>query len=343
MTKRRSAIALAALAAVTALAIGSQTLAQEKKTLKYAHFFAATHWHWTESAKVFTEEVTKLSGGRIQWEVYHAAQLGKEGSTILTSGLADVALVVPSYEPTKVPLTSVAELPGFHKTACEGTGKLWNIVKEGAPLHLAEYKPQGIVPLYGVLLTPFQVMTSKKQVTTMKDLEGLKIRANGAAMDKTVRLLGATPVRVTAAEVYDALSRGTVDGAFWPIGSTSVIGLQKVFRYTAEGGMLGSGSNVYGVSQKAWDGLSAGDKEIFLKAGVKAQQNICKYLDDLDETEKKMLVKDHGLIVTKLPDAELAKWHQKIASVGTEWAKDMESTGRPGTALLKAFGDAPSK
>ena len=43
MTKRRSAIALAALAAVTALAIGSQALAQEKKTLKYAHFFAATH------------------------------------------------------------------------------------------------------------------------------------------------------------------------------------------------------------------------------------------------------------------------------------------------------------
>lgn len=80
MTKRRSAIALAALAAVTALAIGSQTLAQEKKTLKYAHFFAATHWHWTESAKVFTEEVTKLSGGRIQWEVYHAAQLARKAA-----------------------------------------------------------------------------------------------------------------------------------------------------------------------------------------------------------------------------------------------------------------------
>jgi TRAP-type C4-dicarboxylate transport system substrate-binding protein len=337
---RKSAITLAALLALT---IGSQAVAQEKKTMKYAHFFAASHWHWTDSAKVFTEEVTRASGGRITFEPYHAAQLGKEGSTILTSGLADMALIVPSYEPARVPLTSVAELPGFHKSSCDGTAKLWHVAKDGGPLNTAEYQPKGFKVLYTLMTTGFQVMTSKKQVTKMEDLAGLKIRANGAAMDKTVRLLGATPVRVTASEVFDALSRGTVDGAFWPIGSTSVIGLQKVFRYTAEGGMLGGGSNVYAMSQKAWDALSAADKDIFTKAGAKAQQHACKYLDDLDASETKMLVKDHGLVVTQLPPAEFDRWNKQISSVGDEWAKEMDSTGRPGAALLKAYKEAPTK
>jgi TRAP-type C4-dicarboxylate transport system substrate-binding protein len=337
---RRTSIAVAALAA---LCIGSPALAQERTTLKYAHVFGANHWHWTESAKIFTEEVTRASGGRIQFEAYHGGQLGKDGTTVLGSGLADVGLIVPSYEPAKVPLTSVSELPGFHKSSCEGTAKLWHVAKDGGPLNVAEYKPQGFKVLYVVMTTGFQVMTSKKKVTTMQDLAGLKIRANGAAMDKTVRLLGATPVRVTAAEVYDSLTRGTIDGAFWPIGSTSVIGLQKVFHYTAEGGMLGGGSNVYAMNQKSWDALSADDKDIFMKAGAKAQQHLCKYLDDLDEAETKMLVKDYGLVVTNLPKAELDKWHRQVSSVGAEWARDLDSTGRPGSALLKAYAEAPSR
>ena len=41
--------------------------------------------------------------------------------------------------------------------------------------------------------------------------------------------------------------------------------------------------------------------------------------------------------VTKLPEAELKRWHERVASVGEDWAKTMDSTNRPGTALLKAL------
>ena len=49
------------------------------------------------------------------------------------------------------------------------------------------------------------------------------------------------------------------------------------------------------------------------------------------------LVKERGFTVTKLPEAELARWHQRVAAVGDDWAKTMDSTNRPGTALLKAL------
>jgi TRAP-type C4-dicarboxylate transport system substrate-binding protein len=336
---RASAVGLAAM---VALSTGTAAVAQEARTLKFAHVFPASHWHWTESVKIFQEKVTKATNGKIQFQSYHAGQLGKEGVGMVTSGIADFAILVPSYEPAKLPLTSVAELPGLHTNSCEGTTKLWNIIKDGGALNNAEYKPQGIKILYAIVLAPYQVMTTGKKVTTLEEMAGLKIRANGAAMDKTVRALGATPVRVTSNELYDALTRGTVDGGFWPIGSTRNSGLEKIFKYTIQGPQLGGGSTVYGISQKVWDTLAPDVQAAMMKAGAETQQHLCSYLDSADTTEVEWLVKEMKFTPTKLPAAELNKWNERVAPIAADWAKDMDSTGRNGTAILKAYREAPT-
>jgi len=338
ITQKRVRLGAVALAALLATVQSAQ--AQEARTLKFAHVFPATHWHWTESVKIFQESVTKYTGGKIQWQSYHSGQLGKEGVGMLASGIADVAILVPSYEPAKLPLTSVAELPGLHTTSCEGTAKLWNLLKDGGALNNAEYKPQGIKLLYAIVLAPYQVLTTGKKVATLADIAGLKIRANGAAMDKTVRALGATPVRVTSNELYDALTRGTVDGGFWPIGSTRNSSLENTFKFTVQGPMLGGGSTVYGISQKVWDGLGADVQAAMLKAGAETQQRLCRYLDRADEEETAWLVKEKKFTVTKLPATELAKWNERVQPIAAEWAKEMDSTGRPGSALLKAYRES---
>ncbi len=250
---------------------------------------------------------------------------------------------MPSYEAAKLPLTSVAELPGLHSNSCEGSAKFWNISKEGGALFEAEYKKLGVRPIYAMVLAPYQIMTSKKKVTNLAELSGLKIRALGAAMDKSVRLLGAVPVRVTSNEFYDALTRGTVDGGMWPVGSTKVVGLEKALSYTVVGPQLGAGSTFFAISEKAWQRLDDATRKIVMEAGAEAQKHVCKYLDDADARVTGELVKDGLLQVTKLSDAEIANWTARVAPVADEWAKEMDSTGRPGTALLKAFREAKAQ
>ena len=262
---------------------------------------------------------------------------------MLASGIADTALLIPSYEAAKLPLTSVAELPGLYGSSCEATAKLWSIVKDGGPLNEAEYKPKGIKVLYVAVLPPYQVMTTSKKIAAVKDLAGLKIRANGAAMDKTVQAVGAVPVRVPSPELYDALTRGTVDGAYWPIGSTKSTGLEKVLHYLAKGPQLGGGSTLFGMSMKSWDALSAQDKAAFTQAGAEAQKNLCSFLDKSDEEAEGLLVKDFKLSVTQLPKADVAALQERFVPIANEWAKEMDSTGRPGSALLKAFREAPGQ
>lgn len=332
-----------ALASLAALIICAPAVAQEKKTLKITSIFASSHYQWSENLKVFSEAVTKATGGAIQFEAYHAGQISKEGVGPLNSGLADIAMIPPSYEPAKLPLSAVVELPGFYSTSCEATAKWWNIAKDGGPLNNAEYKPLGIKVLYGNVLPPYYVVTSKKKVTSLEELAGLKIRANGGAHDKTVRALGAVPVRVTQPELYDALTRGTIDGGFWPVGATRNGSLETAFHHAVLDTKTGGASIVIGMSQKAWDSLSAEHKAVVTKAAAETQQHLCSYVDKMESSEVAVLAKDHNWIFTRLSADESARWNARLSPVPAAWAKEMDSTGRPGSAMLEAFKQSPAR
>lgn len=338
----KSVISAAALAAVAAGWTAGPLAAQEQ-TFKLTQVFPQTHWHWTQGMQIFTEEVTKQSNGAITFEPYHAAQLGRESTMLVTSGLAEMGLLVPSYETDKLPLTSVTELPGMHTNACEGTAMYWELAKEGGALFEAEYKPLGVRPLYVILLPPYQLMTRSKQINSIEDVSGLKIRANGAAMDKTIRALGATSVKVTTNELYDALSRGTIDGSFWIIGTTKLVGLENLLSYTVHGPQLGAGSTFFAISEDVWQGLDAETQAILMDAGEKTMQSLCTYLDETDARVTQELLDEGLLTVTDLSDEDTALWNERVSGVAEEWAAEMESTGRPGNQLLEAFQAAKAE
>ncbi|WP_232220997.1 TRAP transporter substrate-binding protein DctP [Paracoccus sp. J39] len=326
-----------------AMAVPMQAVAQDTHSFKFAHVFPADHYFWEHGAKPFVEQVKEKTGGRISFEVFPAAQLGKDTVSLLKSGIAESAMLVPSYTPQSLPLTSVTELPGFYSESCEATRMMWEISKPGGALNESEYKPQGIHVLFTIVLPPFKVMTVGKQVKELDDMKGLKIRANGAAMDKTVSSLGATPIRVTAGELYDSLSRGTVDGGFWPYHSVRTYQLDDVFKYAVDGLQLGSGSTVFAISDKAWNTLSPEDQAILTEAGAAAQQNLCQWLDTEEKAVHDDLVANHGLSVTTLEGAAAKDWQDRVSHVAEEWAAELDKLNRPGTAMLEAFAATKSQ
>jgi TRAP-type C4-dicarboxylate transport system substrate-binding protein len=129
----------------------------------------------------------------------------------------------------------------------------------------------------------------------------------------------------------------------WNMGTTRSAGLEKAYRYSVEGPQIGSGTTLYGMNQKIWDKLPADVQAAIMKAAASTQQHLCKFLDAQNDSELEWLVKEAKFTHTKLSAEELARWNERLAPVGADWAKDMDSTGRPGTAILKAFRDAPSK
>ena len=324
------------LGAVSALALSGPAAAIDPRTFRVTQVFPSTHWHMTEGIQGFADKVKEATDGAIDFEIYHAGQLGKESTTVVTSGLAEFGLLVPGYEVEKLPLTSVVELPGYYDTSCEGTRQFWELAKPGGAIYEAEYKPLGIRPLYVMTLRPYEVQTNEAVVESVEDMKGLKLRANGA-MAKTVAAVGGTPVQVTSNEFYDALARGTVDGGMWISGSTKLVGLENVLNHTVTGTRMGAGSTFFAISERAYQSLDPELQEILTTAGEEMTMHMCEYLQAADENGEKELVAEGKLEVHPLSEEEAARWNEMLIPVAEQWAEEMDRSGRPGTDILEAY------
>ncbi|REF68703.1 MULTISPECIES: TRAP transporter substrate-binding protein DctP [Paracoccus] len=318
------------------MSVSAPAMAQET-TFKFAHFLPASHLMWEEGGRIFTDAVVEASGGTVKWNVYPAAQLGKDSLAVLSANLADVSLIAPSYAQEKFPLSAVVELPGGYSTSCEGTAKFWHLSQPGGFLAQEEFDALDIHPLFVLTLSPYKVMTSQRQVERLEDMAGLKLRVTGEAMDKTVRALGGVPVRIQSSEMYDSISRGTVDGALYPFGGVTPYKLEEVLHNAVGGPRLGSGIVIYAMSKKGWDRLPEDMKAIFTEAAAMAQEAACAAQDREDSQIRDQIVADAGFKAMDLPAEESARWDAALEPVVQDWAARMDAQGKKGSQALEAY------
>ncbi|HEX6978328.1 MAG TPA: TRAP transporter substrate-binding protein [Alphaproteobacteria bacterium] len=71
----------------------------------------------------------------------------------------------------------------------------------------------------------------RKEIKTLKDLEGLKMRIGGFA-GQVVSKLGVVPTQIAGGDIYPSLEKGTIDAAEW-VGpyDDEKLGFQKVAKY----------------------------------------------------------------------------------------------------------------
>ncbi len=331
-------VRLGRMAGAALLTVVMAGAANAQEVVRVSAVTAEGHWSWSQGIKVFASKVEAATKGKVKFQYFAAGQLGKNTSELVSKGLAQGGLVFPSFEPDKMPLTSVAELPGMHKTACESVDLMWKLVGPGGPLNEAEYGKRGLRPIYAYNLPVYELQTSKKKITRLEDVAGQKIRANGSAQAKTVSALGGVPVAVPGPELYDSLTRGTVDGGLWLSLSSRDIGLEKVLKYRVEGPGLGSGGvSIFVMNEDAWKRLDADTQKALMNAGAETARSLCAWVDKTDSAEVASLTKDFGFETVKLSPTERARWDAALASVSKNWAAEMDSSGRPGTKTLETF------
>jgi TRAP-type C4-dicarboxylate transport system substrate-binding protein len=327
---------LATVAVAAALTIGSSALAQEQITLKFAHPFPATHPLWTQAGQPFIDKITAATNGAVAFEVYHAGQLGKDYQTVLQSGLADIVILAAAYTPEKFPLTSAVDIPGNYGTSCEASAKFWNVLKQGGKLYDLEYKSFGIHPLFAVMPPPYKLMTTSRKIEKLADLSGLKLRAIGFAQSEAMRAIDAVPVQVPSSEIYESLSRGTIDGTIQSYIGVDTGNLRDSLKFAVGNLPVGSTGVSYSISEKSWDKLSDSLKEIVLKAGAEAQNEICSRYDT-DEAALAQKFLAEGFTITELSEADVKAVNERLATVEQKWVDSMKAASKDGAAVLDAF------
>lgn len=77
-------------------------------------------------------------------------------------------------------------------------------------------------------MDPANGIWSKKNITKLDDLKGMKIRVGGYLPTKGIKALGASPVTISGSELAPAMMAGTIDAVLTSLGYGYSIGLAKV-------------------------------------------------------------------------------------------------------------------
>ena len=181
--------------------------------------------------EVWGKEIEKRTNGRVKCEFYWSQALVKAGDELRATGagIADVAIETPSYHPSETPFVTIGEL-GFVTTKPDAVARALSELLSESPAFREQYERHNAKVVSFVPFPP-NILGSTKPVKVLEDLKGKKIRALGL-LNEVFAKLGATPVAIPAPEVYEALSRGVIDGyTGFPLNAVKGFKLHEVTKY----------------------------------------------------------------------------------------------------------------
>jgi TRAP-type C4-dicarboxylate transport system substrate-binding protein len=333
---------LTGLALVLLAASASSSSAQEKIVLRLADSLPSGHVIHELVAKPFMELVTKATNGQVTFQHFPSEQLGKakDMAQLTALGVADLAYIIPSYSSDKLPLTAVAELPGIFDTECKGSLAFYKISHNGGILETKEFLPNGLRPLVTIALSAYQMqLATSRVIKSAKDLEGLKIRTTGGAMDLMMRAIGGVPVRMAAPEIYESLTRGTLDGLIFSYQSSASYDYGKILKSGTEKLNFGTAILTYSMGEAKFKSLPENVRKALTEAGEQTTREGCKRFEDGESaaTEK---IKSQGMKIIEFSDDDKKVFDTAFKKVAEDWVKDIDKRGKPGTEVFKAFTDA---
>jgi len=131
----------------------------------------------------------------------------------------------------------------------------------------------------------------RKEIKTVQDVQGLKIRIAGIA-GQVLAKLGAVPQQIAGGDIYPALERGTIDAAEWvgPVDDEK-LGFAKVAPFYYYPGFWEGGPTVHMMFAKPkWDELPKAYKAIVENACAHANMDMTAKYDARNPAALRRLV-----------------------------------------------------
>ena len=276
-------------------------------------------------------EVEEKSGGRVDVEVYPAMQLGGKPSELYgqaRDGVVDIVWTLPGYSAGRFPLTEVFELPFVCGDAVATSQALTEFHHKWLRDEYADTRP-----LVFHATAPGHFHTVDRPVRTLEDLEGLKVRVPSRVGAAMLESLGAVPVGMPVPQVYEALSRGVVDGAWVPWTIMRPFRLHEVTRYHAEV-FLSCALFVMTMNKARYDGLPPDIRTVIDDTtGMALARRLGRLWQD-DEEPGRRIAAEREHSIQELSEAERERWKTVTRVVIDNWIAKVDATGHDARALL---------
>lgn len=311
--------------AATAVVLASQVSAE---TWEMPTPYPDATFH-TQNIMQFADDVAKATNGGLTINVHSAGSLIKhpEISRAVRSGQVQIGEFFLSLQSNDNPAFGADALP-FLATSYEDAARLWAAQRPAIEGLLDE---QGIMVLYSVPWPP-QGLYTTKEINTVNDLAGLKMRTYNATLESFAALSGAAPTQVEVPDIPQAFSTGRVEAMITsPSTGVTSQAWDYVKYYTDIQAWIPK--NIVVVNKDAFARLDDATQAAVLEAAARAEARGWEMSRAETETQTAALA-ENGITVVQ-PSEDLMNGLRAIGSTMLEEWK--ASAGDVGTMMLDTY------
>lgn len=317
-----SATALAAAFALASSGAGA-------RELTYGNYTSPTHTTYVNGSLPTMERITEQTNGEITFETFTGGAMGGPKELLGNAGnnILDIVSVVDIYVKAALPVSSM--LSGMIVVG-EDPIVMAAAMNEMQLLHcpecIEERTKNNVVGLSWSATGSYHVMC-KDPIDGLADLQGLKVRAT-SSVGRGMQDIGAAPVSITTAEMYEAMQRGQIECA---VGSTAWLKTYNLKDFTkmAWSTSLGSyfGTMNFTMNKDVWDDeLTEEQRQVW-------KDNLAQNVADVmwayvaDGEEGMQWLRDNGGTVKEADAAFIDAWKKVQSGTVEETIKAGQDSG----------------
>ena len=255
--ERRSFIKKASVGAAAG-AIAAPALAQSQPTLNWrlASSFPKSLDTIFGAAETFSQRVSQLTNGKFNIRVFAGGEIvpALQVMDAVQAGTVEMGHTASYYYFGKDPTFAFDCAVPFGLNSRQQTA--WFDQGGGKALLREFFKDYGIINFLGGNTGCQMGGWFRKEIKTVQDLNGLKMRIGGFA-GRVMQRLGLVPQQIAGGDIYPALEKGTLDAAEW-VGpyDDEKLGFQKVAPHYYAPGWWEAGPQLsFYVGIKEWEKL----------------------------------------------------------------------------------------
>ena len=329
------------LGAVLLLAASVAAPAAAQTTPLTMSSWVSPQHHVTLLLQSWATEAEKVTNGRVKFTMLPKHPSAPPGTfDAVRDGLVDLSYVTASYTPARHIMPLLPELPGGGDTALVNSIAYsrihWKHLQK-----VGEYKG---VKLLGVWTHGPGQMFTKRPVSGIGDVQGLKIRTGGGVAEAVGKALGASAFVKPAPESYELLKSGVADGVFFPLEAVASFKLETVLEQITlfPGGMYSSAFGFF-MNEDKWNKLPKQDQEALERISGEHVARMAGI--SWDEADRRGLeaAKKAGIKVVNADAGFTAEVKRRSAPIVEDWIKKATAKGIDGARALAEFHEELKK
>jgi TRAP-type C4-dicarboxylate transport system substrate-binding protein len=295
--------------------------AEKVINLKVANFFPPPSKQ-SKITEEFAAELQSRSGGRLKVQFFGGGSLLSAPAMFkgIETGITDIGYSHVYYTPGRMPVCEGIGLPIGTPTGWVGAHMAYDFYEKFKPKEFGNVR---VLCIHG---NAPSMIISRKPIEKLEDLKGLTIRAPSLS-GEIVAALGGTPAPTPMMEVYDAISKGVVDGVWAPYETLKTFRFAEVAKYVAVCWEIGSVYPFYlAMNKNSYNKLPRDLQSLVDVLSGEYQERFGLMWNEI-ELVGKAFGTQQGVKYIEYSEQEGARWEKAAEPVITNYIKTMVGKG----------------